>query len=97
MSATKGILWANRMELSRVDAGVIESWFGSWVSRGSQVSSKSSAFLSSSIGSLIVLHLVGPFAPLKLSLSEMTSDNAPFQVIWVVDWIAACADRCCSM
>ena len=60
------------MDFSRVDSGGIESWFGAWVSRGHQVSSKSSAFLRSEIGSTIVLHLAGLFAPPKVSLSEMS-------------------------
>ena len=69
------------MEFSRVYGGGIESWFGDLVSRGYQVLYKSSLFPRSEIGSAIVLHLAGPFAPLKVILSEMRTYNFPFQVI----------------
>ena len=62
---------------------------------GSQVLSKISAFLRSMIGSAIVLHSSGLFAPPKVILSEMRVYNVPFQVILVADLIVACADRCC--
>ena len=67
--------------MSWVDGGGIESWFGAWFSRGSQVSSKSNAFTRSAIGSEIVLHLAGPFDPPKVSLIEMITYNVPFQLI----------------
>ena len=69
------------MEMSWVDGGCIKSWFGDWVSCGYQVLSKSSAFPRSAIGSEIVLHSSGPFAPPKVSLSEMRRYNVPFQLI----------------
>ena len=69
------------MEMSWVDGRGIESWFGAWVSRGSQVSSKSSAFPRYAIVSAIVLHLAGSFAPPKVSLSEMRTYNVPFKLI----------------
>ena len=59
------------MDMSWVDGEGIESWFEAWVYRGFQVSSKSSAFWRSAIGSEIVLHLSGPFAPPKVRLIEM--------------------------
>ena len=83
MSTAKGLLWTNGMEISWVDGGGIESWFGDWISCGSQVLSKSSEFLRSVIGSAIVIHLDGPFAPPKVSLSEMRTYNLTFQLIWV--------------
>ena len=81
MSTANGLLWANGMEIYWVDNGVIESWFGAWVSRGSQVSSNSRAFPRSAIGLAIVLHLDGPFAPTKGSFSDMRTNNVPFQLI----------------
>ena len=71
MSTAKVLLWANGMELTRVDGGGIESWFGDWVSHGSQVSSKISAVTRSEIGLAIVLHSTGLSAPPKVNLSEM--------------------------
>ena len=81
MSTAKGLLWSNRMKSSIVDGGGIEYWFGDWFSRVSQVSSKIGAFLRSAIGSAILIHSYGPFAPPKVSLSEMRKYNVPFQVI----------------
>ena len=81
MSTTKGLLWPNEMEPSRVDGRGIDSWFGDWVYRGSQVSSNSSAFSRSEIGLVIVLHLSGPFAPPKVSLIDMRTYNVPFRLI----------------
>ena len=81
MLTAKVLLWANGMDMSWVDGGGIESWFGAWVSRGSQVSSKSCAFPRSAIGLTIVLYLAGPFAPLKGSLSEMMMYNVSFHLI----------------
>ena len=64
-----------------VDGGGIESWFRAWISCGYQVSSKSRAFLRSVIGLAIVPHSAGPFAPPKVSLSDMRMYNVPFQLI----------------
>ena len=71
MSTTKRLLWANRVEMSWIDCGGINSWFGCWFSFVSQVSSKSRAFMRSAIGSAIVHHLDGLFAPPKVSFSDM--------------------------
>ena len=70
MLTYQGLLWANGMAMSWVDGGGIEYWFGAWVSRDSQVLSKCSAFPRSSIDLAIALHLAGPFAPPKASLSD---------------------------
>ena len=64
--------------MSLVDGGGIYFLFGAWFSCGSQVSSKSISFPRSAIGSEIVLHLAGPFAPPKVSLSEMRMYNVAF-------------------
>ena len=69
------------MDLYRVYGGGIEYWFKAWVSCGSQVFSKSSAFTRSAICSAIVIHLTGLFSPPKVSLSDMSMYNIPFQVI----------------
>ena len=50
MLTAKALLWSNRMEMSLVDYSGIESWFGAWVSRDSQVLSNSIAFPRSVIG-----------------------------------------------
>ena len=95
MSTAEVVLWANGMDVSWVDGRGIKSWFGDWVSRGSQVSSKSSTFLRSEVGSVILLHLGGTFTQPKVSLSEMRMYNGPFQLIQVANWIAACDDKWC--
>ena len=69
------------MLMSWVDGGGIKSCFAAWVSRDSQVSSKSRAFLRSAIDSEIVLHLDGPFDPPKVSHSALRTYNAPLQFI----------------
>ena len=68
MSTDNGLPRANGMEMSWVDGGGIESWFGDWFSFGSQLFSKNSLFPRSAIGLAIVIHLAGPFDPLKVSL-----------------------------
>ena len=75
------LLWENGVEMSWVDGGGIESCFWDWVSRGYQVSSKSRAFPRSAIGLVIVLHSAGLFAPPKVSRSDITTYNVPFQLI----------------
>ena len=62
MSTAKGLPLANRMNMPWVDGGGIKSWFGDWFYCGSQVSSKSSVFSWSAIGSAIVIHSAGSFA-----------------------------------
>ena len=69
------------MEMSWVDDRGVESFFGAWVSCSSQVPSNSRAFSKSSIGSEIVLHSAGPFAPPKVSLSDISTYNVPLQLI----------------
>ena len=81
MSTVKGLLWANRMESSRVDGGGINSWFGAWVSCGYQVLSHIGVFPRSAIVSAFVLNLAGPFAPPNVSLSDMRWYNVPLQLI----------------
>ena len=81
MSTSNGLIWANWMQLSRVDGGGIESCFGGWFYLSYQLLSNSSEFLRSAIGLVIVFHLAGPFTPQKLSLSEMRTYNVLFQVI----------------
>ena len=63
-----------------VDGGGVYAWFGAWVYCGSQVLSKSRASPRSDIGLEIVLHLVGPLSPTKVSLSDMRTYNVPFQL-----------------
>ena len=81
MSTAKGLPLANRMNMPWVDGGGIKSWFGDWFYCGSQVSSKSSAFPRSAIGSAIVVHLDGPFAPPKVIIIETRTYNVTFQLI----------------
>ena len=81
MSTSKGLHWANGMDMSWDDDGGIESWFGDRVSCGSQVLSNSSEFPRSEIGLEIVIHSGGMFAPQKVSFSKMTMYNIPFQLI----------------
>ena len=95
MSTTKGLLWVNGMEMFWFDCKGIYYWFGAWVSCVSQVLYNSRAFPGSAIGSAIVIRSDGPFAPLKVSLSDMRTYNFPFQLIQVAYWIAACSDNFC--
>ena len=81
MLTANGFLCANGMEMPWLDGRWIKSWFGAWVSCGSQVSSKSRAFLMSAIGSAILLHSADPFASPKASLSNRRTYNVPFQFI----------------
>ena len=94
MSTANSLLWSNGMQSSWVDGVGIESWFGAWFSRGFQFPSDNSAFLRSEIGLAVVLHSDGPFAPPKVSLSEMRTYNVPFLLIWMDSCIAAYADKC---
>ena len=52
----------------------------SW-SKQAYVQVFSSAFPRSTIGLSIVLHLDGPFAPPKVSISDMRTHNFPIQLI----------------
>ena len=81
MSTAKGLLGENGMDMYWGDGGGIKSWFGAWVYCGSQVSSNSRAFPRSAIGSEIVIHSAGKFAPPKLSLIDMRTYNFPFHLI----------------